>query len=523
MLYAWKRDGSLYTASQHVASPYSYRRVVANLDRMTKGLVCSRRLLGAPCGSLDGGCWAAPPRGAAAARASTSSSTASSALAGPCRGRRRAAGAARARRCPSGRRQRGRRARAAAAPRGRDREARAWRRGRSPGRAGATLEQALRSPRRAVRADARRPRRRPSPGGCRTSAATFPAQAERISRRPPATGGARSRRPPCSRTPTLPQRSRRRRCSRRTTSPSCSAAIRASTIADGRAARSSTSSTAFHVTSIRKGFAGGGFDGGRACRSGWRLAAGVPGADLIPEQRRALPRLHLDAEGRASGRAKIANFETLGYVDLRRAATSRTARTCTCPTSTRTSRPGTSLRPPRACRHDVPARPRRPAGTLTVPQGLRRRAAAADVAAATTSRPADRSQRRRSSPRRGSAEDVAGPDGTRVPPRAPRSRSAPTSTRSTTRSSGARAPGARRLVGRAGRRPALRRLQPVERRLPPRPAGDGRHPPRRDGARPSSRAPEGRASTRCSSTTHRQNFLVPPRAHRSFPLAELRA
>jgi hypothetical protein len=39
VLYAWKRDGSLYTVSQHVASPYSYRQVVENLDRMTKGLV----------------------------------------------------------------------------------------------------------------------------------------------------------------------------------------------------------------------------------------------------------------------------------------------------------------------------------------------------------------------------------------------------------------------------------------------------------------------------------------------------
>jgi len=39
VLYAWKRNGSLYTASQHVASPYSYRQVVENLDRMTKGLV----------------------------------------------------------------------------------------------------------------------------------------------------------------------------------------------------------------------------------------------------------------------------------------------------------------------------------------------------------------------------------------------------------------------------------------------------------------------------------------------------
>jgi hypothetical protein len=39
VLYAWKHDGSLYTASEHVISPYSYKQVVENLDRMTKGLV----------------------------------------------------------------------------------------------------------------------------------------------------------------------------------------------------------------------------------------------------------------------------------------------------------------------------------------------------------------------------------------------------------------------------------------------------------------------------------------------------
>jgi hypothetical protein len=39
VLYAWKRAGSLYTVSEHVASPYSYSRVVKNLDRMTRGLV----------------------------------------------------------------------------------------------------------------------------------------------------------------------------------------------------------------------------------------------------------------------------------------------------------------------------------------------------------------------------------------------------------------------------------------------------------------------------------------------------
>ncbi|HEU0303166.1 MAG TPA: hypothetical protein VFR32_01160 [Gaiellaceae bacterium] len=39
VLYAWRRDGSLYTVSQHVVSPYSYRRVVENLDRIARGLV----------------------------------------------------------------------------------------------------------------------------------------------------------------------------------------------------------------------------------------------------------------------------------------------------------------------------------------------------------------------------------------------------------------------------------------------------------------------------------------------------
>jgi hypothetical protein len=39
VLYAWKRNGSLYTVSEHVVSPYSYSQVVKNLDRMTSGLV----------------------------------------------------------------------------------------------------------------------------------------------------------------------------------------------------------------------------------------------------------------------------------------------------------------------------------------------------------------------------------------------------------------------------------------------------------------------------------------------------
>jgi hypothetical protein len=42
VLYAWKREGSLYTISEHVAPPYGYAGVVRNLNRMLNGLVLVR-------------------------------------------------------------------------------------------------------------------------------------------------------------------------------------------------------------------------------------------------------------------------------------------------------------------------------------------------------------------------------------------------------------------------------------------------------------------------------------------------
>jgi len=39
LLYAWHRNGSLYSLSEHVAAPYTYKQVVANLDRMMRTLV----------------------------------------------------------------------------------------------------------------------------------------------------------------------------------------------------------------------------------------------------------------------------------------------------------------------------------------------------------------------------------------------------------------------------------------------------------------------------------------------------
>lgn len=42
VLYAWRHGGSLYSLSEHIAPPYTYKQVLANLDRMMRGLVLLR-------------------------------------------------------------------------------------------------------------------------------------------------------------------------------------------------------------------------------------------------------------------------------------------------------------------------------------------------------------------------------------------------------------------------------------------------------------------------------------------------
>jgi hypothetical protein len=42
VLLAWHRRGSLYTISEHVIKPYTYRQVVKNLDRLLTSLVLIR-------------------------------------------------------------------------------------------------------------------------------------------------------------------------------------------------------------------------------------------------------------------------------------------------------------------------------------------------------------------------------------------------------------------------------------------------------------------------------------------------
>ncbi len=69
-------------------------------------------------------------------------------------------------------------------------------------------------------------------------------------------------------------------------------------------------------TSIRKGFAGGGFDGKTSLPKQMAVAAGVPGADLIPQTSELF--LGFTSTQKAGlGPARIANLETLGYADLR--------------------------------------------------------------------------------------------------------------------------------------------------------------------------------------------------------------
>jgi hypothetical protein len=75
----------------------------------------------------------------------------------------------------------------------------------------------------------------------------------------------------------------------------------------------------FEWTSIRRGFAGGGFDGGHSLPKRMATAAGVPGADLIPDNAELFLGFTSTLKSNLGPR-QIVNFETLGLVDLGRDA-----------------------------------------------------------------------------------------------------------------------------------------------------------------------------------------------------------
>jgi len=71
----------------------------------------------------------------------------------------------------------------------------------------------------------------------------------------------------------------------------------------------------FDVTSIRRGFVGGGFGGRRSLPKKVAMAAGVPGADLIPPSAQLFLGF-TSTQKDGLGPRLIANHETLGFVDL---------------------------------------------------------------------------------------------------------------------------------------------------------------------------------------------------------------
>ena len=69
------------------------------------------------------------------------------------------------------------------------------------------------------------------------------------------------------------------------------------------------------ATSIRRGFAGGGFDGAQSLPKRMALAANIPGAHLIPDDAELFLGF-TSTQKQMPGRERIANFETLGYTDV---------------------------------------------------------------------------------------------------------------------------------------------------------------------------------------------------------------
>ncbi|MDQ3379226.1 MAG: hypothetical protein M3546_02740 [Actinomycetota bacterium] len=86
-------------------------------------------------------------------------------------------------------------------------------------------------------------------------------------------------------------------------------------IAEGATALFDELDGLFRVTSIRKGFVGGGLEGGPGLPKQMALAANIKGAELIPDGAQLF--LGFTSTQRAGlGPSKIANLETLGYADL---------------------------------------------------------------------------------------------------------------------------------------------------------------------------------------------------------------
>ena len=274
----------------------------------------------------------------------------------------------------------------------------------------------------------------------------------------------------------------------------------------------------FTVSSIRRGFAGGGFAGGQSLPKQMAMAANIPGAESIPDGAELFLGF-TSTQKQAPGRYRITNFETLGYTDagpdsyfahgthmhLSHLFEDLEAWYGTLTREQRvdsTFSPGLAIAP----------------GTLTVQQGPAQAASESDVIRgyrrhgrighSASIQPASRLQ-----------HDVTGPDGTRYAKGTPIPHRADFNTLdhpfAWTRD--------RERDG-FGERPRAGLHFVV---FNPTSDDFSRGRLAMDGALPSGRTIDvGQRSRQQGfndvlATTHRQNFLVPPRRHRSFPLSEL--
>jgi hypothetical protein len=87
-------------------------------------------------------------------------------------------------------------------------------------------------------------------------------------------------------------------------------------VADGARRLFDNAGDLFELTSIRKGFQGGGFSGGRGLPKEMALAAGIQGAELIPDGAQLFLGF-TSTQKHTQGLGRIANFETIGLVDVR--------------------------------------------------------------------------------------------------------------------------------------------------------------------------------------------------------------
>jgi hypothetical protein len=87
-------------------------------------------------------------------------------------------------------------------------------------------------------------------------------------------------------------------------------------VADGARRLFDDAADLFELASIRKGFQGGGFTGATSLPKAMATAAGVPGADLVPDTAQLFLGF-TSTQTHTQGQSAIANFETLGLIDVR--------------------------------------------------------------------------------------------------------------------------------------------------------------------------------------------------------------